>query len=74
MTYYNQPRANDAYEAFRLFCVFVTLIATLFAGAVAVLVILHFMEDISPAYCWAAMGVFGFNALVVLAVGMRAMD
>jgi hypothetical protein len=46
-------------------------IATLFGGAFGTLVILHYMEDISPAYCIVATTVYGYVAIMTIVVAVN---
>ena len=50
---------------------FIFLLATVFGGAFAVLVVLYYMENINPAFVISALGAYIYTVFVAMWVGLR---
>jgi hypothetical protein len=71
---FDEVYAQQAWEAIRGFLVFILLMSILIGGALGVLVVLHYMEDINPALCVITLAVYAFTAVAAVVVGFNQED
>ena len=71
----NQPTwYHELWDAFRGLILFCGLITVLLGGGTATLVVLYYMEHVSPAYCIATLGVFIYTGFCAMWVGMNHLN
>jgi len=66
--YVDLNKANEVWQAMLQFMLFIGAMAVILGGGFAVLVILHHMERIWPAYCIVAMGVYVYTVAMTFVV------